>query len=105
LEVRKIDIPNRNSFEKIINASQLLIYIRKPWFFTRKELDIYRDIDIFFSPVTSSYPHFFIDKPFIFTLHDMQERYYPEFFRLYDRIIRWLNNRALAKKADKMICE
>jgi len=35
----------------------------------------------------------------------MQERYYPEFFSRYERFSRWLNNRTLARSADKIICE
>ncbi|WP_148820045.1 glycosyltransferase family 4 protein, partial [Campylobacter concisus] len=62
-------------------------------------------IDKFISPAISLYPHFYLNKPFIFTLHDMQERYYPHFFTTKDKILRWLNNRALSKTADKILCE
>lgn len=105
LEVRKIDKPKSSLFVKVIRAIQHLLILRKPWFLTRNELDIFSDIDILLSPVISAYPHFYINKPFVFTLHDMQERYYPEFFSKYENILRWLNNRTLAKSADKIICE
>lgn len=105
LEVRKIDKPKSNIFDKIIRAFQHLFLIRKPWFFTQDELDIFDDIDIFLSPAISAYPHFYMNKPFVFTLHDMQERYYPEFFTKYENILRWLNNRTLAKSSKKIICE
>lgn len=105
LEVRKIDKPKSSSIEKIVRALQFLFLIRKPLFFTKNEFDKFSDIDIFISPAISAYPHFYIDKPFVFTLHDMQERYYPEFFSRYERVMRWLNNRTLGKCADKIICE
>ena len=104
LEVRKIKSPNI-FFYKLIRALQTLLLIRKPFFFTNYEKDIFSDIDKFISPAISLYPHFYLNKPFIFTLHDMQERYYPHFFTTKDKILRWLNNRALSKTADKILCE
>lgn len=105
VDVRKIDKPKSNIVVKIIRAFQHLLFIRKPYFFSENELEVFIDIDIFLSPSISSYPHFYMNKPFIFTLHDMQEKYYPEFFSRYARIMRWLNNRTLAKSATKIICE
>lgn len=105
LEVRKVDKPRSSLFAKIVRTFQFLLFIRKSWFFTKEELDKFSDIDMFISPAISAYPHFYMNKPFVFTLHDMQERYYPEFFTKYDRFIRWLNNRTLARSADKIICE
>ena len=105
LEVRKIDKPKSSLFEKIIRALQHLFLVRKPWFFTKEELTKFSDIDMLLSPAISAYPHFYMNKTFVFTLHDMQEKYYPEFFSRYENIIRWLNNRTLAKSAYKIICE
>ena len=105
LEVRKIDEPIKNILIKIIRVLQRLFFIRKSYFFTKQELYVFKDIGMFLSPAISVYPHFYIDKPFIFTLHDMQERYYPDFFSKYTRVLRWLNNRALSKTATKIICE
>ena len=105
LEVRKVDKPRSSLFAKVVRAFQFLLFIQKAWFFTKEELDKFRDIDMFLSPAISAYPHFYMNKPFVFTLHDMQERYYPEFFSKYERLMRWLNNRTLARSADKIICE
>lgn len=105
LEVRKIDKPKTVLIGKFVRILQFLLFIRKPWFLTKKELDAFNDIDMFLSPAISAYPHFFINKPFVFTLHDMQERYYPEFFSKYENILRWLSNRTLAKSSYKIICE
>lgn len=105
LVVRKIDKPKSNMIEKGVRAVQFLFLIRKPLFFNKSEFDVFGDIDMFLSPAISAYPHFYMNKPFVFTLHDMQERYYPEFFSRYERVMRWLNNRTLAKSADQIICE
>jgi glycosyltransferase involved in cell wall biosynthesis len=105
LEVRKINKPKSNFVVKTIRLLQYLFLIREPYFFNDKELNIFNDIDIFLSPTISIYPHFYLNKPFVFTLHDMQERYYPEFFTTKERIIRWLRNKILAKSANRIICE
>ena len=105
IEIRKINKPNIFIFNKLIRFFQILFLIRKPFFFTKSEKDIFFDIDKFICPVISLYPHFYLNKPFVFTLHDMQERYYPYFFTLRDKVIRWLNNRSLSKTADKILCE
>jgi glycosyltransferase involved in cell wall biosynthesis len=105
LEVRKIDKKKSNILMKMVRFFQLLFFIRKPFFFSKEEINAFKDIDLFLSPVISAYPHFYLNKPFIFTLHDMQERYYPEFFTFKERVIRWINNRALSKTSNKIICE
>jgi len=105
LELRKIDKLKSNKLVKLVRLIQFLFYIRKPYFFTQYEINVFKDIDLFLSPIISAYPHFYLNKPFIFTLHDMQERYYPDFFTIKERFTRWLNNRTLAKSADKILCE
>ena len=71
----------------------------------RGEKVIFNDIDLFLCPMVSSYPHFYLNKDYVFTLHDMQERYYPSFFSKRERFVRWLNNKTLAKNSSKIICE
>lgn len=44
-------------------------------------------------------------KPFIFTLHDMQERYLPENFSLGQRLWRGYVNGRLCARATKILCE
>jgi glycosyltransferase involved in cell wall biosynthesis len=44
-------------------------------------------------------------RPFAFTLHDLQERYYPEYFSLATRAWRWLTNHLLTARAARVICE
>ncbi len=105
LEVRKVSIPKTNLIQKFVRVFQFFFFIRKPWFFTHNEIAKFSDIDLFVCPVVLAYPHFFLNKPFVFTLHDMQERYYPDNFSKYDNIIRWIVNRTLAKSANTVICE
>ncbi len=105
LDIRKIGDHKNNFFLKVVRHFQLFFFIRKAYFFTPKELEMFNDIDIFISPTISAYPHFYMDKPFIITLHDMQERYYPEFFSKTQRITRWLKIHSLAKSSNKIICE
>ena len=44
-------------------------------------------------------------RPFVFTLHDMQERYYPQYFTLAQRTWRHLVNSSLSRTAGIVICE
>ena len=69
------------------------------------EIKAFHDIDLFFNPTISLYPNFFLDTPFVFTLHDFQERYYPSFFSKIDRVKRWLVKRTLATSAKHIVCE
>jgi glycosyltransferase involved in cell wall biosynthesis len=44
-------------------------------------------------------------RPFLFTLHDLQEKYYPEYFTIAQRIWRNLVNTSLSRAAGGIICE
>lgn len=43
--------------------------------------------------------------PFAFTLHDLQEKHYPQYFGLATRIWRHLTNRLLTARAARILCE
>lgn len=43
--------------------------------------------------------------PFVFTLHDMQERYYPHYFTPAQRLWRRVVNRTLSRAAAAILCE
>ena len=45
------------------------------------------------------------NRPYIFTLHDLQEKYYPEYFTLVRRTWRNFWNRKLLQGAQRVICE
>jgi len=105
LEIRTICKSKSNLFTKVVTFIQFIFLIRKPYLLTKDEIDLFNDIKFFISPAVSAYPHFFVNKPFVFTLHDMQEKYYPHYFTLYERFTRWVNNKTLAKCAHRIICE
>lgn len=44
-------------------------------------------------------------RPFAFTLHDLQERYYPDNFSIFTRLWRKFANSLLAARAERIICE
>ncbi|MBO0612024.1 glycosyltransferase family 4 protein [Thiothrix fructosivorans] len=105
LEVRKLTPSNRSTLNQTLIFSQLLLGMRESFFLRDDEKQAYADIDLFISPATSVYPHLFLKKPFVFTLHDMQEKYYPHAFTWTERFKRELRNRALTKSAKAVICE
>lgn len=105
LEVRKLKPSNRTALQQFIIFSQLWSGLRSAFFISDVEKQAFADIDLFISPATSVYPHLFLRKPFIFTLHDMQERYYPRAFSWVERFKRRLRNRSLAAAAKAIICE
>ena len=43
--------------------------------------------------------------PFAFTLHDLQEKHYPQYFGLATRVWRHLTNRLLTARATRILCE
>lgn len=100
-EVREVR-PCTNSVVRILRSLPLM---GASFFFARDEMKLYDDMDIFICPTVSAYPHFFLHKPFILTLHDMQERYYPDFFSVLQRVFRRVKNKRLTKEASKIICE
>lgn len=103
-EIRKIKKFNENILSPL-RKIQYIFGIQQPFTIPKKEQKLYADIDLFISPVPNLYPHYFLKKSFIFTLHDMQEMYYPEFFNIRERIIRRLKNKLLVRHAEKILCE
>ncbi len=105
VEIRRIKEFSNPGFKKVIRFFQFLFFIQKPWLLPNDDLNKFHDIDLILSPCISEYPHFYLKKRFVFTFHDMQEKYYPGFFSRYTRFTRWLYNRTLTKTAKAIICE
>lgn len=101
MEVRKIDISER-FFIRILRIIELLLDVR---IIKLKNEEFFQDIDLIISPIASVYPHIFLKIPFIFTLHDLQEEYYPQFFSKKELFYRRLFNSRLCFKANAIICE
>ena len=104
-EIRNFTKPRATPFIRVCRAISLLLGICVPGLISIKEKENFEDIDLFVSPCNSAYPHYFLKKPFIFTLHDMQERYYPNFFSFKERITRFIVNRGTSRAAKAIICE
>src|SRR5437899_570140 len=62
-------------------------------------------VDFYFVPGILYYPQFFLRKPFIITMHDLQERHFPKFFSVGERLRRAATNRIVAKHARRIVCE
>ncbi len=105
LEIRRLELQGSSIGKKILRLIQFLFFIRKPFLFTDTELKNFEDIDLFLSPEVGSYPHYFINKPYICTFHDMQEQYYPEFFSIKERFERYVVFRAVSKYVKNILCE
>jgi glycosyltransferase involved in cell wall biosynthesis len=66
--------------------------------------DPFHDVDVVIAPIYSMLL-LACKRPFAFTLHDLQEHYYPEYFSLATRIWRRLSNSLLTSRAARIICE
>lgn len=104
MEVRKVNTSKPNLIVRILKSIQLLLLIRVS-FLEKVERLFYDDIDLFICPRVIMYTQFFSKKPFILTLHDLQEYYFPEFFTWQEKIVRFVTTRFLSRKAEKIICE
>ena len=105
IKVRQVNKSKLSPLKKIVMFFQLLFNVRNTYCLSPNEINTFQDIDFFIEPSISVYPHFFLNKPFVFTLHDLQEKYYPEFFSKSNLFQRWLVKRCLAKSSNHIICE
>ncbi|CAK0754676.1 mannosyl-N-acetyl-alpha-D-glucosaminyl-diphospho-ditrans,octacis-undecaprenol 3-alpha-mannosyltransferase / alpha-1,3-rhamnosyltransferase [Gammaproteobacteria bacterium] len=67
-------------------------------------VDLFASVDKVVAPIYST-AILATRRPFAFTLHDLQEKYYPEYFRLPTRIWRYATNRLLTTRASHILCE
>ena len=93
-EYEKYQLPK----EKIESFIKLLI---ARLFFFKTSFD---NFDLIIAPVYTV-KLLLINKPFVFTLHDLQERHLPENFSLSTRVWRKMINYFLSVKAVAIICE
>lgn len=107
-EQKQIEIPviKSNLITKFFRAfSFFLPMVPSSLLLSKNELDLFRDIDLFFCPYISPYPHYFLKKKFVYTLHDLQEFYLYSFFSIKQHLIRRVINYALTRSAELIICE
>jgi glycosyltransferase involved in cell wall biosynthesis len=72
--------------------------------FHSRRSGIFGDVDVLIAPIYTTYL-LATRLPFVFTLHDLQERYFPENFSLAQRLWRGVSNWALSHAAAGIICE
>jgi len=105
IEVRKFIRRKDNFFRKISKKLSLIYKKLGRFYLSSREREKFNDIDLFICPTTSLYPHYFLDKPFLFTLHDLQERYFPKFFSISERLKRYIIKKNLSITSAGIICE
>lgn len=92
----------KNILEKMAGPFSLIFRSINPLLLLYSHL--FKEIDIIVSPVLCNYLYV-TNKRFIFTLHDLQEKYYPEFFTFKQRVGRQIRNLVLTKRASRILCE
>jgi glycosyltransferase involved in cell wall biosynthesis len=83
----------------------VLAGIGTPLFVPACDRPLFASVDCFFIPSVMPYPQLFFDKPFVATIHDLQERHFPEFFSRRERFNRNATNRTVARRARRVLCE
>ena len=63
------------------------------------------NFDLIFTPYISPYPSLYLNKDFVFMLHDLQEKYFPSFFSRKELFLRKIINKAMIKNSKGIICE
>lgn len=95
---------NNNLFFKVIRIILFFLNLN----IDKKIYHLYpklNDIDLFYAPTSSTFPHLYLKKPFCFTLHDIQHKHLSNNFSFTERIIRNFIFKKLSKKAFKIHCE
>ncbi len=100
-EKRIVPVINRG-FQKYFNYVALFFNVN---FFFKKNTFLYKDLHFIISTNTTFSPIYFLGIPYIYTLHDLQEEYYPNFFSRKDLWLRRLINRRMSHKSLMIICE
>ena len=112
VKIQNLKIPTKiiNKFQTVLAALSYCSKINiSKLIYNKIDVSIFKDISLFIIPHVA--PFYianllkFIDKKFIVTIHDLQEKYYPNFFTLKDKIIRYLNNGASANYSSHILCE
>jgi glycosyltransferase involved in cell wall biosynthesis len=66
--------------------------------------ELFREVDKLIAPIYTPYL-LGSGRPFAFTLHDLQEKYYPQNFSFATRAWRHVTNRLLTRRATRILCE
>jgi glycosyltransferase involved in cell wall biosynthesis len=71
---------------------------------SRGSFGLFSEVEKVVAPIYSTYL-LASSRPFAFTLHDLQEEYYPQYLSYKQRAWRFVTNRLLARAASRIICE
>jgi glycosyltransferase involved in cell wall biosynthesis len=102
LEVRRIASPRRaEALARALVAARAPAAVRR----AAVRTPVFDDVDVFLCPENSFFPHLLLDRPFVYTLHDLQERFLPGFFPVHKRLGRRFVRARLARGARHVLCE
>jgi glycosyltransferase involved in cell wall biosynthesis len=71
---------------------------------SKTSFGLFSEVEKVIAPIYSAYL-LASSRPFAFTLHDLQEEYYPQYLSYKQRAWRFVINRLLARAAVRIICE
>jgi glycosyltransferase involved in cell wall biosynthesis len=96
--------PDNREYDSVgVDVRRLPGALRVFWSWLR-DRSVFGDSDLVVAPIHSLLL-LAARQPFVFTLHDLQERYFPEHFPLATRIWRRFINSLLIRRAEAIICE
>lgn len=104
IEVRHYRRP-RSLVDRVLRLFSLYVRINSVYSFLVRDRHLFNDIDLILSPVITDFPHAYLPTPFVLTIHDLQERYYPNFFSITERVSRYILNQRLANRSSHILCE
>jgi len=119
IKSKELGTQNLNSCENLIElnteSSNLTLKILKALYIKipsiRNILDVSGDykiikdsINLVINPIISLIP-VYLNKPYIVTIHDLQHKYYPQFFTFKQRLSRNFVYKNVAKSAVLVVCE
>ena len=105
VETRRYEGLPRNFWNRVRKFWSIVRHKPNPACVARQDLKAFEDIDLIFCPVGDVYPHFFLKKPFVFTLHDLQEKHLPGFFSFKNLFGRHVENAVLLESCLSVLCE
>lgn len=102
-EVIRIDRNIQSLFTKINTFLVSILGIKL--FVWKDERKLFDSFDLLVSPIISLYPHYWLNIPYVITIHDLQEKYFPHFFTLSQKIYRGITRYRAAQWSRRIICE
>lgn len=102
-EILKIDKNFDSLFVKVATFLVSILGIKS--FIWKAERKLFNTIDLFVSPQICLYPHYWLNVPYIVSIHDLQEKHFPQFFTLSQKVKRSITNYLAATRSLHIICE